>query len=189
MCESHVSNPQTVGKCCSLLNSLLPPSPLPSAPPSLTLILLGRSPGEHPAPPQTLCGCVCMQVCVRVSACLRSTQEVSKERLPAELRLELPLPADSFYANPKSSTTHTRTHSHTQHPPQLPVRNNQDSPRRREAARSLALSLSLFPVHLFLLNTNNDIFSLCVRRRRCVSDPALRLHTELLASEPDNGFK
>ncbi len=28
MCESHVSNPQTVGKCCSLLNSppLLPPS-------------------------------------------------------------------------------------------------------------------------------------------------------------------
>lgn len=106
MCESHVSNPQTVGKCCSLLNSLLPPSLLPAMPPAVALSF-----GWTALQSSTLACCSLMRVCVhaRVRACACppfSTQEVSTERLPARLRLELPLPADSFYANTKSSTTH-----------------------------------------------------------------------------------
>lgn len=180
MCESHVSNPQTVGKCCSLLNSLLPPSLLPSLALSFCWNALQASALPRCNPVRV---CVHASVCAR--ACLpRSTQEVSTERLPAELRLELPLPADSFYANTKFSTTHIHTHtnSHGQ-PPQLPVRNNQDAPRWREAARSLSFSvcLSLYPVGLFLLNTNTDIFSLCVHCLYCFEDPELRLHAEFFS--------
>lgn len=117
MCESHVSNPQTVGKCCSLLNSLLPPSV------ALSLVRLDRSPGAQPGLPQPHASVgVCAGECARV--CLPfSTPEVSAERLPARLRLEPPLPADSFYANTESFTTHTHTYSHRQ-PLRLPVKNN-----------------------------------------------------------------
>lgn len=168
MCESHVSNPQTVGKCCSLLNSLLPPSLLPSTPPSVALSF-----GWTALQTSNLPCCSLMRVCVHASArvCLPfSTQEVSAERLPARLRLEPPLPADSFYANTKSFTTHRRTHTHRQ-PLRLPVKNNKDTPSRREAAPCLLFSvcLSLYPVCLFLFNTNADIFSICVL---CVSIPS-----------------
>lgn len=113
MCESHVSNPQTVGKCCSLLNSLLPPSLFPSMPPSLALSFCWTALQASALPCRNpVRVCVHASVCAR--ACLpRSTQEVSTERLPAQLRLELPLPADGFYANTNSSTTHTHRRAHT----------------------------------------------------------------------------
>lgn len=106
MCESHVSNPQTVGKCCSLLNSLLPPSLLPAMRPAVALSF-----GWTALQTSTLACRSLMRVCVHACVCACacppfSTQEVNAERLPARLRLELPLPADSFYANTKSSTTH-----------------------------------------------------------------------------------
>lgn len=108
----------------------------------------------------------------------RSTQEVSGESLPAELRLELPLPADSFYASTKPCNTHTHanTHMHTHtckhthanthmhaQPAQLLIGNCKMS---REGGRLLSNSVSLcvdlcipFPSRcLFLLNTNTEIF-------------------------------
>lgn len=77
---------------------------------------------------------VCVCVCAR--ACLpRSTQEVSGESLPVELRLELPFPADSFYANTKPSTTHTHSHSHR--------RPRQEQPRRPEKKGGCSFPLFL----------------------------------------------
>lgn len=110
----------------------------------------------------------CVSVCARVftmcASLPRSTQEVSGESLPAELRLELPLPADSFYASTKPCNTHTHanTHMHAQ-PAQLLIGNCKMS---REGGRLLSNSVSLcvdlcipFPSRcLFLLNTNTEIF-------------------------------
>lgn len=99
MCESHVSNPQTVGKCCSLLNSSFPPSLPPSFPsrrPPCSLSSLDSSPGERSAL------CVCVHACV----CARALQHTGSEQGASASGVESLLPADSFYANTKHSTRH-----------------------------------------------------------------------------------
>lgn len=80
MCESHVSNPQTVGKCCSLLNSLLPPSLLPSLSLSFRWTALQASalPRSNPA---RVCVHACVSVCARVyDVCLPASQHTGSER-------------------------------------------------------------------------------------------------------------
>lgn len=105
MCESHVSNPQTVGKCCSLLNSLLPPSV------ALSLVRLDRSPGAQPGLPQPhasvgVCAGECARVCLP-SAHRKSAQSVCQRGSAWNRRflqtVSMPTPSPS---------QHTHTHIH-----------------------------------------------------------------------------
>lgn len=184
MCESHVSNPQTVGKCCSLLNSL-PPSllhPTPSLPrsPFLSDALSWRA--LFPLrPPASVC--VCARACPPARP--GSTQEVSAERLPALLCLELPLPADSFYANTRTRMS-ARAHTHlARRPPRLPVRKKKKPKPPRAEGRLLFLPLSLdvyicIPSVSSSSNTKPDISSLCLPACAAFEDPEPRLHAQFL---------
>lgn len=107
----------------------------PPPPPSLSLLFPWAT-----LQASTLLRSSAAPVCVRLP---HSTQEVSWARLPAELRLERPLPADSFYANTKQFTRHTHGNTHRRHPPLLD-RNSQDTQQGR---RLLFLSLLLYIYH------------------------------------------
>lgn len=157
MCESHVSNPQTVGKCCSLLNSLLPPSLHPSMLPSLALSFSWTT---HQA--STLPCCNPVQVSVHASVCARACLTAHRKWVQIACQRRSAWNC-RFLQTVSMPTPSPPQHTHSQ-PPQLPVRNNQDGPRRREGAACLSFSvcLSLYLICLFLFDTNADIFSLCV---------------------------
>lgn len=171
MCESHVSNPQTVGKCCSLLNSLLPPSLLPSLSLSFRWTALQASalPRSNPA---RVCVHACVSVCARVyDVCLPASQHTGSERRESASGAP-PGTATScrqflcqYQALQHTHTckhTHAHTHMHAQ-PAQLLIGNCKMS---QEGGRLLSNSVSLcvdlcipFPSRcLFLLNTNTEIF-------------------------------
>lgn len=150
MCESHVSNPQTVGKCCSLLNSLPPFSSLPRSP-----FLSGSLSWRALCPPFTVQVCVC--VCARVPARLPGRHTGSERGTSASAAL--PGTAAScrqFLCQPAHARAHARTQILARRPPRLPVRKKktqQDSQGGGEAALSPFLfgCLYLYPVCLFLL--------------------------------------
>lgn len=166
MCESHVSNPQTVGKCCSLLNSLLPPSLLPSMPPSIA-----HSFGWTALQTSNLACRSLMRVCVHVNA--HACACLSAHRKSAQSVCQ----HGSAWNRHFLQTVSMPTPSPSQHT-HIRIGNLFDSLSRttktpREGGRlllvSFSLCLSLYPVCLFLFNTNADIFSICVL---CVSIPS-----------------
>ena len=125
MCESHVSNPQTVGKCCSLLNSAASRPPLLHSSPRLSVCsLFGQA--VCPASSPWVCLCVCALVCPHVSVCVcvcpapslwvclaahRKSKESGCQR-HAAWNYHF-LQTDSMPTTPPLSHTDTNTHLHT----------------------------------------------------------------------------
>ena len=173
MCESHVSNPQTVGKCCSLLNSLSPPLPR-------SLISLDCSPGERPAPLQPCAG-VCACKCVCLCACLPASQHTGSERRGSASKA----PPGSAASCRQFLRQHQALHNTLT---QATSARRQDQPRRpeKDGGCSFPLFLCMFiSVSRLLLSasssrTQTDIFFLCVHCFHCFEDPELRQHSEFL---------
>lgn len=119
MCESHVSNPQTVGKCCSLLNS--PPFLLPCSTACFHSPSLPRS-----LPPSSFTPALSRRLPCPAPAAHRKLRG-----LPEARRLELRLPKNIF-----TPITPSRRHHHHHHHLPLPLPHPSLTPRPTQSAFS-----------------------------------------------------
>lgn len=197
MCESHVSNPQTVGKCCSLLNSL-PPSllhPTPSLPrsPFLSDALSWRALFPPPSP----CECVC--VCACLPARPPGQHTGSERRTSASAAL--PGTAAScrqFLCQHTHTHERTRTHTFGKAASSAPRQEKKKAPSLpgRRGGCSFSLSLWMF-ISASRLSLPPQTQNLTSPRSACLPAPPLRIRSRgsthsfslTLAREPDSRFR
>lgn len=160
MCESHVRNPQTVGKCCSLLNSLLPHSLFPPCLlPSLSYFV-GPLSKRASCPAATLCECVCMHASQHTGSARRASARQARTGIAASCRQFL--------------CQYQALHStHAEKPSKLLVTSSQDASRRREAA--------LFPFYFVCLSLYSISLSLPVPPKRKHGHLSLCVYTTFIS--------